>query len=830
MLHRKIALSLCAILCLNLCLQRFSGSQAQNAAITINIDAAANRRPINPQIYGLAFTDTATLNDLNVPLHRQGGNHTSRYNWQQNADNRAFDWYFQSIGYPSSAAGEVGDTFVTHTKAANAQPMLTIPMVGWVAKLGANRSKLASYSIAKYGAQTDRDWAWFPDAGNGIRSGDGALITWNDPNDANTPADALFQQGYVQHLVNRWGTAANGGLRYYILDNEYSLWHSTHRDVHNTGATMDEVRDKMFDYAVRIKAVDPGALVVGPEEWGWSGYFLSGKDQQVGPSLGWNWALLPDRNAHSGWDYLPWLLDQFRQRQQATGQRLLDVFTVHYYPQGGEFGNDVSTTMQQRRNRSTRALWDPNYTDPTWINDKVMLIPRLRNWVNTYYPNTPIGITEYNWGAENHINGATTQADILGIFGREGLDMAARWTTPANTTPTYKAFKMYRNYDGNKSTFGETSVAATVPNPDNVSAFAATRSSDGALTVMVIGKQLSGSTPATINLANFAHNGFAQVWQLTATNAITRLADVGIASNALSVAIPQQSITLFVVPGSGTTPTPTPTPAPTPSPTPTPTPTPMPSPTPTPLPSGGCVVNYVVTNDWGTGFNADVRIENYTGAPVNGWSLAWTFGGNQTVVNSWNGVFSQSGANVSVANASWNAAISNGGSTSFGFQAAYSGGNPVPTVFRLNGLTCSSGGTKPTPTPTPTPIPTPVPTPTPTPVPTPTPNPGAPCLVRYVVTDQWQAGFVANVTITNQTGVPLTGWQLAWTFGGNQRLTNTWNGSATQVGKNVTVRNASWNASLANGGSTAFGFQATYNGSNALPASFKLNGLTCSRL
>ena len=104
---------------------------------------------------------------------------------------------------------------------------------------------------------------------------------------------------------------------------------------------------------------------------------------------------------------------------------------MHYYPQGGEFSDDVSTAMQLRRNRSTRSLWDPNYVDETWIDDKVQLIPRLKGWVNTYYPGTQIGITEYNWGAESHINGATTQADILGIFGREGLDLATRWTTPA---------------------------------------------------------------------------------------------------------------------------------------------------------------------------------------------------------------------------------------------------------------------------------------------------------------------------------------------------------------------------------------------------------------
>src|SRR5512144_1600504 len=130
-----------------------------------------------------------------------------------------------------------------------------------------------------------------------------------------------------------------------------------------------------------------------------------------------------------------------------------------------------------------------------------MLIPRMTNWVVSYYPGTKIGITEYNWGAQDHINGATTQADIFGIFGREGLDLATRWTTPDPATPTYKAMKMYRNYDGSHSTFGETSVRASVPDPDTLSAFAALRASDGALTVMVVNKALSGSTALNLPIA-----------------------------------------------------------------------------------------------------------------------------------------------------------------------------------------------------------------------------------------------------------------------------------------------------------------------------------------
>lgn len=525
-----------------------SGSaSAQNAPVTVNIDVNLNRRPINPNIYGIAHATTAQLNDLNSPLNRNGGNNTSRYNWQLNADNRANDWYYESIAEPSAVAGELGDTFITNSKAANAQAMLTIPTIDWVAKLGANRSKLASFSIAKYGAQTGNDWQWFADAGNGVRTS-GGYVTGNDPNDANLPSNSTFQQGWAQHLVSRWGTNANGGLRYYILDNEPSIWHATHRDVHPTGATMDEIKNKMIDFAGKIKTVDASALVVGPEEWGWSGYTLSGYDQQYGSLHG--WSNLPDRNNHGGWDYLPWLLDQMRQNQVATGQRLLDIFTVHYYPQGGEFSNDTSNAMQLRRNRSTRSLWDPNYLDESWINDRVQLVPRLRSWVAAYYPGTSTGITEYNWGAESHMNGATAQADIYGIFGREGLDMAARWTTPEAATPTYKAMKLFRNYDGNKSTFGDVSVAAVGPNPDNVAVFAAERSVDGALTIIAISKYLTGSTAAAFNLANFPHNGTAQVWQLTAANTINHLSDVNFIGGSFNASLPAQSITLFVLPAA----------------------------------------------------------------------------------------------------------------------------------------------------------------------------------------------------------------------------------------------------------------------------------------
>src|SRR5258708_6063871 len=157
------------------------GAFAQNPAVTLSVDVNANRHAINPNVYGLAYATTQQLSDLNVPLNRYGGNNTSRYNWQVNGDNRGQDWYFESLGDTSNVAGERGDTFIANSRAGGAQALITVPMIGWIAKLGANRAKLASVSQAKYGAQTGNDWQWFPDARNGILQSTGQFVTGNDP-------------------------------------------------------------------------------------------------------------------------------------------------------------------------------------------------------------------------------------------------------------------------------------------------------------------------------------------------------------------------------------------------------------------------------------------------------------------------------------------------------------------------------------------------------------------------------------------------------------------------------------------------------------------------
>ncbi|MGW4945706.1 non-reducing end alpha-L-arabinofuranosidase family hydrolase, partial [Actinoplanes sp. NPDC004185] len=131
------------------------------------------------------------------------------------------------------------------------------------------------------------------------------------------------------------------------------------------------------------------------------------------------------------------------------------------------------------------------------------------------------------------------------------------------------------------------------------------------------------------------------------------------------------------------------------------------------LPAGaaaaGCSVNYAVSSQWQGGFGASVAITNL-GDPVSSWTLTWSYGAGQTVTQAWNTTLTQSGAAVTAKNVSYNGALATNGSVSFGFNGSWTGSNPVPASFALNGVTCTGGTTPTTPTTTPPESPSPSPT------------------------------------------------------------------------------------------------------------------------
>ena len=492
-----------------------ASAKSKNGHVSVDIDASAKQRSISPEIYGASYAGDAGA-EYRCPVDRIGGNNMSRYNWLENADNKGADWFFQSIGMPDTTPGQHVTTFCTTAKRAGAVAMITVPMLGYVAKLAPNRGKLWSFSVKKYGHQEKTDAQYCPDAGNGKQS-NGKNILGNNPLEANVAAPPTF---FIPWLKNLASSMPN--LKYICLDNEPGLWHETHRDVVPAGVSLDELWKRSLETSQMCKAIAPKVNICGPEEWGWTGYMYSPLDAQFGKENGWHnpFKPLPDKRNHGNIDPMTFLLRKFAEAEQAAGKRLLDVFTLHFYPQGGEFSGDTSPAMCQRRNRSTRALWDPQYKDETWIADTVQLIPRMKELVQKNYPGTRLGITEYSWGADEHINGATAQADVLGILGREGLDLACRWTSPKQNSFAFKAIQMYTNPGGHGHGFGNTSVFCKTAQPDDVAAFAALDTTTDTLTIMLINK-LDTDAHVSINMKNFT-SGATQVYTLGKDNIIKR--------------------------------------------------------------------------------------------------------------------------------------------------------------------------------------------------------------------------------------------------------------------------------------------------------------------
>lgn len=767
-MNRAQTAALAAVILLAAGIAPTARAQARTLAAdgpAITVDATAARHAIDPHVYGINFADEALAAELRLPARRWGGNATTRYNYKLDAYNAGADWYFENLYYGNDPAalpdGSEADKFVEQDRRTGTDTILTVPMAGWTT---AARDSACGFSIAKYGPQQGSDAQWRPDCGNGVKS-DGTKVTGNTPADTSVAAGPDFTKGWVQYLDSTYGTANSGGVRFYDLDNEPDLWWSTHRDVHPAGTGYDEMRDTSYATAAAIKDADPAAQTLGPVGWGFNSLVYSGLDQKTCNEVGGDcWSNPPDRAAHGGVQFAPWYLQQMQAYEQAHGRRILDYFDEHIYPQQtGVFGGSDDAATQALRLRSTRQLWDPTYVDESWINQPIQFIPRLRSLVDQNYPGTKTAITEYNWGALDHIDGALAQADVLGIFGREGLDLATLWDPPTAGEPGAYAFRMFRDYDGQGGSFGDTSVHAASADQEKLSVYAAERSSDHALTVTVINKTTGDLTaPVSVTGGSASTATAAQVYRYGQSDltAIQHPADQPLTGGGFTATFPAYSITTYVLPaGTATTTPPTAPGAPAASaigsdrvtltwtastagtdpvasyqvysgdPATTAPVATVNAPATTATVTGltpatayafrvvakdtagrssppsaevrvttatatapVCTVAYRLATDWGTGFTALVTITN-KGPAINGWQLGFSFAGNQKVTQGWSGTWTQTGSAVAVKDAGWNAALATGASTDIGFNGAYTGTNPAPQSFTLNGRSCSVPGT-----------------------------------------------------------------------------------------------------------------------------------------
>jgi hypothetical protein len=496
---------------------------APAAGATFTVDASSGRTPISRAIYGVAFAEAKSVGVATI--QRFGGDCSSLYNWRADAFNCGQDYIFANqpligFGYPpydlsGIPAGMSGaDWLVTFDKQHGVDTLMTVPMIGWVAK---DSTSMGDSSGA------------------------------NPTQDA-IQVDASFMGDWVTHLVSAFGSASAGGVRYYQLDNEVDNWASMHSDVHPQAASSAEVLSSIESYGAAIKAADPGAyvLVYSPALpasllYSPADFANIGSDEPFGPA-----ALDPSSN-----NFSTWLLKELAAYEAQHGTRVFDCLDMHYPTAGSNPVEDV------------RSLWDTTYDENSWLTQDAFhaplaLLPRMQSWINANRPGTGICISEYQYyppgatGSAGDPSSGAAEADALGVFGKYGVKEATYWTTlvadNGDVSPTYNAFAMYRSYDGNGAAFGDYSVGATTTNVD-LSIYAAVDSptAPAKLWIMLINKTATAHNSLTLSIANFSAGATAKAYQSIGTTSPHALADVAIANGDLTVSLPARSINLLVV-------------------------------------------------------------------------------------------------------------------------------------------------------------------------------------------------------------------------------------------------------------------------------------------
>jgi Glycoside hydrolase family 44 len=508
-----------------------AGPPVEGGALGFEVKPKVVIRTISPYVYGI---NSQKNEGFGATVRRMGGNRQTAYNWEINATNAGSDyqhssdeWACTAMGYKNcSTPGAQFLDFVTDNHAAGMESVVTIPLVDYVV-------------ADKHGSVAENEKAPSDRWVRSYPKKPGPFSLSPDLNDGK-----VYEDEFVNLLVTKLGKVPQGGARFYSLDNEPALWPGTHPRVHPDKTTYREMIDRSEATADAILALDPDAVVLGGVMYGW-GEFMNLTDAPDAAE----WNKKYDR-------YLDYFLAEAKQLEAKHGKRLVHALDVHWYPENRGTKRitekDVSPKTIAARLQAPRSLWDPDYVEKTWIGSAwgkpVRLIPWLLERIAERYPGTKLAMTEYNFGAGEHISGGLAQADVLGIFGREGMYLANYWGDSAGNSvlPPYAqaAYRLYRNYDGKNGHFGDTAVAATTDNA-KASIYAAL---DGkkALTMIVINKELHTAFTGKIHVAG-ADCKSAEAFMLDGSEPTIRpMPAAAVKDERIEYRLPPLSATLFV--------------------------------------------------------------------------------------------------------------------------------------------------------------------------------------------------------------------------------------------------------------------------------------------
>lgn len=536
--YKKLLAAAAALIAIISCTS--SAYAANSNTVNITVNTANERKPISPYIYGVSYE----LIDKNVSAGavRAGGNRFSAYNWETNASNAGSDWKHMSDRYfqrdlPDDLKKTPGAVAINLSRKCaeknNAYSLMTLQMADYVAAdfLSTVKEEDTAPSARWNKVEFKKDTAFAdqPDKDDGV----------------------VYMDEFVNYLVNTLGDSqSESGIKGYSLDNEPGLWKGTHPRVHPEQTGCAEIVEKSKALAKVVKDIDPHADIFGPALFGYGAFT--------------NFAGAPDwdsvkQNGDYRW-FIDYYLDEMKKAEDETGVRLLDVLDVHFYTEAkGKCGirycnhYDDKDCVKEILN-STRSLWDSSYKEDSWIVDTgaefLPILPNLQQSIDKFYPNTKLAITEYNFGGDNDICGSIAEADALGLFAKYGVYAANIFVGDADYQCA--AIDLYRNYDGNGGSFGDTLVYCETDNVELSTAYAAVNSeSDEILTVVVTNKSFDEKTTANINIESGSEYKYARIYGIKdgtpAVQNITESSNFKISDGNISYELDPKTVSLLVI-------------------------------------------------------------------------------------------------------------------------------------------------------------------------------------------------------------------------------------------------------------------------------------------
>lgn len=511
---------------------------AGGGEIVLTVNPSEKGNAISPHIYGVTIDSTApqcSNADARFGLCRLGGSRYSTHNWENNASNAGSSLCHQNDAALGASAdpGLRATTLLTNA-AGKASSLLTIPILDYVAADKTGGSTVPDTcpgDVRKSGTGTTYLGTRFKQN----RAVKGAAFSLTP----DTSDDFVNQDEFVNFVRDR----AAGAPVMFALDYQPSLWDLSHPESYLTNPTYADVVARNIAYATMVRATWPEAKVLGYGGYGWND-FVNLQDAPDAAGKG---------------EFVDFYLSSLQAAATSASTRLVDYLDIHWYPElyvvEGRITGAVATPEARRiRVQAPRSLWDTTYSEQSWISvsalggGPIRLIPRMKGKIDAHYPGTGLAISEWTYGGENDISGAVAASDALGVFGREGVALAAFKAFSATPTFVIGAFAAFRNFDGAGASFGDTSVSASSSDVSRVSVYASTDSATPGRVVIVIVNRAEDTTLSSLRIEDAASFSGAQLYQLTSAAPLPSAQGALTASavNTFDLELPGYSVSVLV--------------------------------------------------------------------------------------------------------------------------------------------------------------------------------------------------------------------------------------------------------------------------------------------